>query len=221
MIVGKTENKIKNYYLWSSFVIENFKFQYQDYIDVEGTGNDFKKPILLNNLDKFSDFKKFCGNFGLGFLNISKSEFYKTLIHYKDSQEKDSNVTDYLKQLENFDQKMQELSPVKQLVELNKILRNDRGIVSLLKKIYNYQCQFPECKSKISTKDGVNYVEVAHITPVKTGGKSILGNLVVLCPNHHKEFDLGHLEITEQNKTLLKGNLNDKQFDIKFKQYHR
>ena len=50
LIVGKTENKIKNYYLWASFIIEDFVSEYENYIDVKGTGNDFKKPILLNNL---------------------------------------------------------------------------------------------------------------------------------------------------------------------------
>ena len=75
LIVGKTENKIKNYYLWASFIIEDFVSEYENYIDVKGTGNDFKKPILLNNLVGFQEFKKYCGNFGLGFLNISKSDF--------------------------------------------------------------------------------------------------------------------------------------------------
>ena len=32
LIVGKTENKIKNYYLWASFIIEDFVFEF-DYID--------------------------------------------------------------------------------------------------------------------------------------------------------------------------------------------
>lgn len=221
LIVGKTENKIKNYYLWASFIIENYKLEYEDFIDIEGTGNDFKKPLLLNNLVGFSDFKKFCGNFGLGFLNISNNVFTKTLIDCLNAGEQtnnDNNITDYFKQLEYFNQKMQEISPKRQLLEINKLLRNDSEIINLYKKIYDYKCQFPGCNSKIVTKNGNNYVEVAHIRPVKNGGQSIIGNLVVLCPNHHKEFDFGHLEIIEQNETVLTGNLNCKKFAIKFKQ---
>ena len=66
------------------------------------------------------------------------------------------------------------------------------------------------------TKNGINYVEVAHIRPVRKGGQSIIGNLVVLCPNHHKEFDLGDLKIMEQNEKILIGVLNNKEFKIKF-----
>jgi predicted restriction endonuclease len=49
---------------------------------------------------------------------------------------------------------------------------------------------------------------VAHIAPVRAGGRSVLGNLLVLCPNHHKEFDLGDLEIAAQTPARLAGRLN-------------
>ena len=74
----------------------------------------------------------------------------------------------------------------------------------------NFKCQFPNCEAFIPTKSGRNYVEVAHIEPVHKGGKSILINLVVLCPNHHKEFDFGNLNIIEQSEKLLsKSMLSD------------
>ena len=219
LIVGKTEEKIKNYYLWATFIIDNFKYEFEDYIDVTGIGNDLKKPVLLNNLNGFTEFKKYCGNFGLGFLNITKSSFSKTLQEYSNSNSKKNieNIIDYHEELVNINNKMISITPQKRPVEITKTLRNDSRIVLLCKKVYEYKCQFPDCESEILTKDGQNYVEVAHIKPVKSGGQSIIGNLVVLCPNHHKEFDLGNLVILKQNNKLLKGILNNKRFEIKFK----
>jgi len=93
-------------------------------------------------------------------------------------------------------------------------IRNDTRIVELLKKVRNERCQFPGCQSIIKKKDGTNYVEVAHIEAVHRGGKSTLGNLLVLCPNHHKEFDLGDLKIEEQDPRHVSGTLNDASFVI-------
>ena len=222
LIVGKTENKIKNYYLWASFIIEDFVFEFEDYIDVKGTGNDFKKPILLNNLKGFNEFKKYCGNFGLGFLNISNSGFVDTLNGFLTSsfQNLEEIITDYYQQLFVFNEKMRRINPERRAIEINKIFRKDNKIVELCKRVYENKCQFPDCNSQVLTKDGDNYVEVAHIKPVNKGGQSIIGNLIVLCPNHHKEFDFGNLKILEQSEKTLVGILNNKEFKIEFKKYY-
>lgn len=78
LIVGKTE-KIKKYYLWAFFKIEDYKIDDSGYYSVYGHGYDFEYPILLNELEDFNDFKHFCGNFGLGFQKIDNHIFYKTL----------------------------------------------------------------------------------------------------------------------------------------------
>ena len=65
-----------------------------------------------------------------------------------------------------------------------------------------------------SKKDGGFYIEVAHVQPVEKGGTSVLGNVVVLCPNHHKEFDYGDLQVIEQTEELLHGKLNGIEFRI-------
>ena len=90
----------------------------------------------------------------------------------------------------------------------------------MCKRVYENKCQFPDCNSQVLTKDGDNYVEVAHIKPVNKGGQSIIGNLIVLCPNHHKEFDFGNLKILEQSEKTLVGILNNKEFKIEFKKYY-
>ena len=106
--------------------------------------------------------------------------------------------------------------PEKRRMEIEHTIRNDRPMVKFLKECVGYKCQFPGCEAKIPTKDGSNYVEVAHIDPVKAGGQSVIGNLVVLCPNHHKEFDLGNLHIHEQSPCRLTGTLNGVNFEIIF-----
>jgi predicted restriction endonuclease len=117
-------------------------------------------------------------------------------------------------QLRLLNEAMKNVSPerVKQLVQVT--IRNDTTMIKALKKAVGYKCQFPGCGPQIKKKDGTYYIEVAHILPVKDDGKSILGNLVVLCPNHHKEFNHGERIITKQSETELSGAINGKDFTI-------
>lgn len=45
--------------------------------------------------------------------------------------------------------------------------------------------------------------EIHHIISVKDGGKATEDNLILLCPNHHKQADLGLISI-EELKSYLK-----------------
>lgn len=78
LIVGKTD-KIKKYYLWSFFKIEEYEIADNGGYIVYGHGYDFERPVILNEVENFNDFKNYCGNFGLGFQNIDKHVFCKTL----------------------------------------------------------------------------------------------------------------------------------------------
>ncbi len=107
------------------------------------------------------------------------------------------------------------IEPERKIQTINKLIRKDSKIIKLLKEYVGYKCQFPDCNSLIPDKKrGVNYVEVAHIQPVHKAGQSIIGNLIVLCPNHHKEFDLGEPDIFIQNKHIISGILNERNFEI-------
>ncbi|WP_218838059.1 HNH endonuclease [Candidatus Methanoperedens nitratireducens] len=97
---------------------------------------------------------------------------------------------------------------------VSQTIRNDTILVKALKDLCHFSCQFPNCNVRIPKKDGGYYIEVAHIEPVSEGGRSVLGNLLVLCPNHHKEFDYGDLEIIEQTIDYLHGKLNGEEFEI-------
>lgn len=218
LIVG-TGRKAKKYYLWSFFQIDEV-YEEDGMFQAYGTGFNFKKPILLNSFKGFSEFRNYCGNFGIGFQNITAHEFCKTLTDFRNGIEieTDSLPSDDIQEpfnaLEVINTQMQGVKPEERLAKVKLILRNDKRIVALLKTAANFKCQFPGCISEIKTKSGINYVEVAHIYPVNEGGQSILGNLLVLCPNHHKEFDYGNLVITEQTLDRLSGSLNGKNFQI-------
>lgn len=98
---------------------------------------------------------------------------------------------------------------------VERTIRRDTELIRTLKEVCEFRCQYPGCNLQISKKDGGFYIEVAHVRPFKKGGPSVLGNLLVLCPNHHKEFDFGDLLIYEQTPDLIRGLLNGKKFLIR------
>jgi len=112
------------------------------------------------------------------------------------------------------DEKMRDVAPERVIAVVNVTRRNDTPLIRALKEACGYRCQFPGCGVRIPKRDGGYYIEVAHVTPVHAGGRSRLGNLLVLCPNHHKELEHGKLGISEQTRTWLKGTLNGVPFAI-------
>jgi hypothetical protein len=119
-----------------------------------------------------------------------------------------------LERLQQLNAVMSTVLPHRVRAIVTQTIRRDTKLVRALKHFYNYTCQFPGCGVRIPKRKGGWYIEVAHIEPVARGGKSILGNLLVLCPNHHKEFDYGELEILEQAVDVVRGRLNGKEFTI-------
>jgi hypothetical protein len=191
--------------------------QYTDYSfeNLEKFNADVEKTkLILSNTSKNID-----RNF------IRPYALCKTPVHIIENQLKNDDIFDiFIKNHDNnniediffkINEKMKKLKPEKVETLIQKSIRKDSKIVQLLKQHHNYQCQFPGCTAKIQMKNGNNYVEVAHIRPVSKGGKSIIGNLLVLCPNHHKEFDFGDLQITIQDELYLEGKLNSRHFKIK------
>jgi hypothetical protein len=119
-------------------------------------------------------------------------------------------------QLRLLNEVMKNVNPTRVTQLVQTTIRNDTKIIKAVKEAAGFRCQFPGCGHQIKKRDGTNYIEVAHISPVKNDGKSILGNLVVLCPNHHKEFDYGERVITKQTDIELSGALNGNDFTINF-----
>lgn len=136
----------------------------------------------------------------------------------EDTNTLDDNVSDDKKSitelLADLNEKMKNVSPERVEKLVSATIRKDTKIINALKKATDFKCQFPNCGQRIIKKNGGFYIEVAHIKPVSQNGQSILGNLIVLCPNHHKEFDFGDLKINEQTNSKLTGQLNGNKFEI-------
>lgn len=121
---------------------------------------------------------------------------------------------DPLEKLRQASKKLASETPQRVETIVSRTVRNDTELVQALKELCEFRCQFPGCGKQIRKKDGGFYIEVAHVKPIAKGGTSILGNVVVLCPNHHKEFDYGDLQVIEQTEELLHGKLNGVEFRI-------
>jgi hypothetical protein len=116
--------------------------------------------------------------------------------------------------LKELNQKMHDVSPERITKLISTTLRKDSNIINMLKEAAGFKCQFPNCGHQIKKENGGFYIEVAHIESVKNSGQSILSNLIVLCPNHHKEFDFGKKDNIIQTQNRLSGILNGKEFSI-------
>ena len=96
-------------------------------------------------------------------------------------------------------------------------LRRNPETASSLKRLYDYRCQV--CKTVILTPRGCT-MDVHHIKPrnIRDVGPDIWDNMIVLCPNHHREFDMGSLWLDPTTKTLRHHNGGDydgKPIDLK------
>jgi putative restriction endonuclease len=74
-------------------------------------------------------------------------------------------------------------------------LRRDRALVEELKQTYDHRCQV--CGDRREQADGDGYAEAHHIRPLGEphSGPDVAGNVLVLCPNHHADFDNGRLRV--------------------------
>ncbi|RHR48864.1 hypothetical protein DWW90_19960 [Parabacteroides sp. AF17-28] len=93
--------------------------------------------------------------------------------------------------------------------------KRDNKTISQLKYLRGYRCQM--CKIQIPKADGGFYIEGAHIDPKKNRGNELPNNILILCPNHHKEFDYGKPEIISRDDEHFKFKLNGEVYDISLK----
>jgi 5-methylcytosine-specific restriction protein A len=90
--------------------------------------------------------------------------------------------------------------------------KRDNKAIALIKLLRDNECQI--CGKYIRKKDGTKYVEAAHIKAKSNKGSETLENILLLCPNHHKEFDLGDLNITNHSKETIEFTLNENSYEI-------
>ncbi|GGK09139.1 HNH endonuclease [Parabacteroides faecis] len=96
-----------------------------------------------------------------------------------------------------------------------KVFKRDNKTISQLKYLRGYCCQM--CGIQILKADGSFYIEGAHIDPKKDWGNELPNNILILCPNHHKEFDYGNLERISRDDEHFKFKLNGEIYDISLK----
>ena len=99
-----------------------------------------------------------------------------------------------------------------ELIEIKSIsYKRDNKTIAQLKILRDFKCQI--CGTAIKKKDGSYYVEAAHIKPKHQQGRETPDNIILLCPNHHKEFDFGdriiHLQDTEKVIFTLNGQRHE------------
>lgn len=76
----------------------------------------------------------------------------------------------------------------------SRVVRNT-DLAHDMKRMYNYVCQI--CGDTRRGPDGNPYAEAHHIRPLGRPheGPDQPGNILVLCPNHHADFDYGRLSV--------------------------
>lgn len=88
----------------------------------------------------------------------------------------------------------------------------DRATIAKLKILRGFKCQI--CGTRIVKKDGTFYAEGAHIKPKRGGFSETPDNILILCPNHHKEFDLSAREIIEHNSEFFRFIMSGREYRI-------
>ena len=107
--------------------------------------------------------------------------------------------------------------PEKNKIEIDRFIR-DTAIVKKLKQLYNNKCQI--CNYTFEYEKGKFYSEVHHYMPLEENGRDTINNMVVVCPNHHSEFDYKMIIIDKDRKRILDRNgkkIGSIQFHIKHK----
>ena len=210
LIVGKTE-EIKKYYLWSYFKIENVDKRDSDY-SVKGVGYSFEKPILLNELEHFEDFKNFCGNFGIGFQNIDKHPFCQTLVAFSSGRNLENpnpvEKTDNNIYLEGSSSNALHIKYERNQEARTKCvehyrMKNDGQLLCAVCD-FNFEKTYGEL--------GKDFIHVHHLTPVSEIGENYqidpIADLMPVCPNCHSMIHRKRQETVtiDKLKSLIKAS---------------
>jgi len=121
-----------------------------------------------------------------------------------------------------FNPKEKILGPAKRSKsEVWRFVRN-QGKILELKNLYRNKCQI--CgytfEHNVNQKKGF-YSEVHHYNPLKKQADDDFGNMIVLCPNHHAEFDYGVKFVHLDGVTIIDKHGKETGDSIKFHKSHK
>ena len=192
-------------------------FKFGNVVDTSSV-NILKEPIKLDLIESIP-----------GLDNFSKKGFRSPIISevqyldifgsangpYEDEKiqdDLDNNLKD--ENLEDIKRELRAYSPedTRYLEYQGKKIRRDQLTIARLKKIRGYRCQM--CGASIKRRRDPPYVEGAHVMPKRDKGSEAPWNIIILCPNHHKEFDLGNRTITGHDQESVKFTLNGVEYEI-------
>jgi HNH endonuclease len=109
---------------------------------------------------------------------------------------------------------LEEDSPEEVTVK-HKTYKRDNKTIAQLKILRNFECQI--CSTKIEKSGGGYYIEAAHIKAKSDKGRETPDNILILCPNHHKEFDFGERQILSHSKDSIEVIINGKRHNLSLK----
>jgi predicted restriction endonuclease len=87
-----------------------------------------------------------------------------------------------------------------------------------MKARYSYQCQVCNYRLEFGS---FRYAEVHHLRPLGEGGFDNEDNMLVLCPNHHAEFDYGLIGISGSDRSTVINNEGQIIGKLTMKQNHQ
>jgi hypothetical protein len=96
--------------------------------------------------------------------------------------------------------------------------------VNQLKKLYNNQCQIEQCNFKLDYEKNGKIKQFSHVHHYNQIAESLidsLDNMIVLCPNHHAEFDYRVKLIDRDGKTIINRKGKETGETIKFRTGHQ
>ena len=182
-----------------------YKVDLRDYYNLQ-------KPISLKEfLDEYAeDIKDFTGSFYTKDLKVAQKylseipiSVYQKLNEFLKNNGEQFDITyNSTDAISDGRLDLGESLPDRYETVLTRIYR-DTKIVRALKQEYKDVCQI--CGKTIFISENKNYSEGHHIKPLGGihCGPDIKENIIVLCPNHHTEFDYGIIAISIDGKTIL------------------
>lgn len=166
-------------------------------------GNKDPKKEMQRRLEKFYGFLEF---------NTVKENCYtqdekeqEEILSYLLKNETKNNIANELKNYKP--------SEEPETVFINqRLYKRDNKVIAQIKFIRNFSCQI--CGYSVPKYGGGKYIEAAHITPKHQKGSESPENIILLCPNHHKEFDFGNPLILSRDHNHVKFQLNGNEHHI-------
>lgn len=147
--------------------------------------------------------------------------WYLALIgNLPDEIEQQQIIEDIKKQHKTKESIIEELKNLKEtdsevVIISSRVFKRDNKTIAQIKFVRDFSCQI--CSTKIKKKDGSYYIEACHIEPKHKKGRETPENILLLCPNHHKEFDLGNRKRIIHTAEIYKFLLNDLDYTISLK----